>query len=171
MSPLTPSDVAAWYGAAIGTIVLIWDVIKWLSDGPSLRVKIQHTQGLELSIFISNTGNQPATIESVKLLCFSRFNFPFNHEINLGNSFGLSGNEGFPPLKLNPGEHWEANMGVRSRIPPITECWIKTVIIIQESHKTKPHHYDLNFDNFNKAIKEYNPPQPTPSEHRPWPWN
>lgn len=35
---MTPSDIAAWWGAAIATIVLAWDLYKWHRAGPQLEV-------------------------------------------------------------------------------------------------------------------------------------
>lgn len=35
---MSPSDIAAWWGAAIATIVLFWDLYKWSQSGPQLEV-------------------------------------------------------------------------------------------------------------------------------------
>jgi hypothetical protein len=35
---MSTSDVAAWWGAAIATLVLIWDVIKWRKSRFSIRI-------------------------------------------------------------------------------------------------------------------------------------
>lgn len=35
---MTPTDVAAWFGAFTGALVLLWDVFKWVHSGPRVRV-------------------------------------------------------------------------------------------------------------------------------------
>lgn len=35
---MSASDVAAWWGAAIATLVLVWDLYKWGRSGPQLEV-------------------------------------------------------------------------------------------------------------------------------------
>ncbi len=32
---MSATDIAAWIGAVTGTLVLIWDVYKWMQTGPS----------------------------------------------------------------------------------------------------------------------------------------
>jgi hypothetical protein len=68
------SDVAAWWGAGIATIVLFWDILKWSLDGPRLRIQIS-TNMIEVGngsigkikhiyVKVFNLGNAPTTIES-----------------------------------------------------------------------------------------------------------
>ena len=35
---MTPTDVAAWVGAITGSLVLLWDVFKWVLSGVRIRV-------------------------------------------------------------------------------------------------------------------------------------
>lgn len=35
---MEPTVVAAWWGAIIGSLVLLWDIYKWLKSGPILRI-------------------------------------------------------------------------------------------------------------------------------------
>jgi hypothetical protein len=35
---MTPTDVAAWVGAITGSLVLLWDVFKWVHSGARVRV-------------------------------------------------------------------------------------------------------------------------------------
>lgn len=34
-------DYVAWWGAVIATLVLLWDVAKWLKSGPIIRKRVQ----------------------------------------------------------------------------------------------------------------------------------
>lgn len=65
-------DPVAIYAAIVATTVLVWDVIKWLRDGPRLH----GSAGANMSIYdgsrrdddlyftldVSNTGSKPTTI-------------------------------------------------------------------------------------------------------------
>ena len=35
---MSATDIAAWIGAVTGTLVLIWDVYKWMQTGPKVKV-------------------------------------------------------------------------------------------------------------------------------------
>jgi len=37
---MSATDIAAWIGAVTGTLVLIWDVYKWLQTGPKVKVSV-----------------------------------------------------------------------------------------------------------------------------------
>jgi hypothetical protein len=141
---MSVSDYAAWWGAVIATIVLAWDIIKWRSRGPRLRTLISRrdSQELEFRVFVSNTGDQAATIESVMLKCFERRLWIFRKRMDLHHVFSLSGSNGFPPLTLQPGEPWEVFISPCRQIPklPPRERLI-LVIEIQESHRSRPYRY------------------------------
>lgn len=34
------TQIVAWWGAIVATLVLLWDVMKWLQDGPRIRKRI-----------------------------------------------------------------------------------------------------------------------------------
>jgi hypothetical protein len=37
---MSASDIAAWWGAGIATLVLVWDIFKWKQTGPRLRLSV-----------------------------------------------------------------------------------------------------------------------------------
>ena len=37
---LTATEAAAWWGASIATLVLVWDIVKWTRTGARLRVTV-----------------------------------------------------------------------------------------------------------------------------------
>ena len=37
---LTTTDIVAWWGAIIATSVLLWDIYKWKTSGPKLRMMV-----------------------------------------------------------------------------------------------------------------------------------
>lgn len=80
------TDIAAWWGAVVATIVLVWDVVKWSRDRPRIQVGARmpvvywNSERIEITdagsddfsqlksychIEIINKGNMPATIVSV----------------------------------------------------------------------------------------------------------
>jgi len=43
---MSMSEYAAWYGALVATTLLIWDVIKWVKAGPSIKATVSTGQKL-----------------------------------------------------------------------------------------------------------------------------
>jgi len=61
--------ILAVYGAILATVVLLWDVVKYVRDRPGLMVKVDHhvLVGPQLSehkigIYMVNTGKRPLTV-------------------------------------------------------------------------------------------------------------
>ena len=77
------TEIVAWWGAILATIVFAWDIYKWKTAGPKLRVTV-HT-GMEtinmpqydgktvISVNVSNYGDRPTTITHLGYLWFSSF--------------------------------------------------------------------------------------------------
>ena len=152
---MSVSDYAAWWGAVIATMVLGWDIIKWRSRGPRLRTLISQRDAgeLEFRVFVSNTGDQPATIESVMLKCFERRLWIFRKRVDLYDVISLSGNNGFPPLTPQPGEPWEVFIDPCRQIPKLPPRGrLILAIEIQESHRSRPYRYYPDSAGFNKFV-------------------
>jgi hypothetical protein len=78
-TPAGPSwtDVAAWWGAATGTLVLAWDVYKWSRRGAALLVEVSSDMlfhppmpghsGDESHVLVTvtNVGDQPTTLTNM----------------------------------------------------------------------------------------------------------
>ena len=68
------TNIAAWWGAAIATSVLIWDIYKWTHSGPIINVTASpnmktfgkipnHPKDKKyISVEVTNTGTQKTTI-------------------------------------------------------------------------------------------------------------
>lgn len=77
---MTASDVAAWWGALIATVVLIWDIFKWSKEGPTLDVDVTPNMKVVgdplrqadtyIAIRATNSGDLPTTITNVGLKHF-----------------------------------------------------------------------------------------------------
>lgn len=72
------TDVVAWWGAIIATIVLIWDIFKWTASGPKIRMNVRSNRRLigfpgredEQLIMVEavNIGDRPTTLTLVGLI-------------------------------------------------------------------------------------------------------
>ena len=38
---MNPTEIAAWWGAGVATLVLLWDVYKWVTLGPRVRMAVR----------------------------------------------------------------------------------------------------------------------------------
>lgn len=66
------SDFAAWWGAFIATFLLVWDVVKWITAGARLKLRVQydmilvnhpnHDGDIFIIVSVVNRGTLPATI-------------------------------------------------------------------------------------------------------------
>src|SRR5947207_1951208 len=76
----TTTEVVAWWGAVLSTVVFAWDVYKWRRTGPKVRtsartnmktLNIPQYDGQTLFVIeVANDGDRPTTITNVGLLYF-----------------------------------------------------------------------------------------------------
>jgi len=74
---LTITDWAAWWGAIVASLILAWDIIKWKTSGPKLRLTVGANQktinvpGRDDKIWVSvraeNIGDAQTTITNMGL--------------------------------------------------------------------------------------------------------
>jgi hypothetical protein len=118
MSSIT--NFAAWWGAGIATIVLIWDIYKWLHSGPIIRVTVSpNMQAIGnfpnidknmnfISVEVTNTGNGKTTI--THLIVFYYKYRPLLSKIlkKKVKKFFMPNPSFSPPIPhiLGPGERW-----------------------------------------------------------------
>jgi len=111
---MTASDVAAWWGAGVATLVLGWDIYKWATAGARLILKTStnmqlvgdSTEALHIFVEVVNRGDRPATIThlafySYKSL-FRRIARRRNGHVAIVPQPGGSG----LPFELGPGQRW-----------------------------------------------------------------
>lgn len=117
MSKVSLTDVVAWWGAIVATLVLLWDVYKWTRRGPDVRVeatpnmkvfpRLPHTTDTTF-IFVAatNHGAQPTTITHLAGVHYPSFWHKLarrgaEHFVVMNNALGSP----FPHV-LGPGERW-----------------------------------------------------------------
>ena len=67
--------IAAWWGAVVATVVLLWDIYKWKYDGPRLLMRVFPNRKVInnpvregktwVSVVISNVGTRPTTLKVI----------------------------------------------------------------------------------------------------------
>lgn len=110
------SAIAAWWGASIATVVLLWDAYKWKRAGAVvlLRVKgdmrrlegTEPTPGLWLMFTAANVGDRPTTLENLHLDFYRNW---WQRVRNRPDQSYLIKNPGLTekfPCKLEPGATW-----------------------------------------------------------------
>src|SRR5262245_25050907 len=78
---LPTTEIVAWWGAILSTIVLAWDIVKWWLSGPRLRITVQTNMktvnipeydGMTLvSTQVDNYGDRPTTITGLGFIYYS----------------------------------------------------------------------------------------------------
>ncbi|MEJ1402549.1 MAG: hypothetical protein RPU61_03400 [Candidatus Sedimenticola sp. (ex Thyasira tokunagai)] len=72
---LSTTDIVAWWGAIIATIILVWDVYKWKTSGAKIRYFVSSEMklfgGIEdndktyITFRVANIGDRPTTITTI----------------------------------------------------------------------------------------------------------
>lgn len=123
------TELVAWWGAIVATLVLFWDVAKWLATGPKVRATVKvdvcypdseiistksTSSGTETElqnychIEVVNIGTQPTTLLGIEA----------THKQNKKYRIHIAG-EAFKghfgknlPMVLSPGEVWSARLSM-----------------------------------------------------------
>lgn len=106
----------AWWGAIVSTVVFVWDIYKWKTDGAKLNVQLApnmqsigdpRRDGITwVSITVTNIGSRPCTIKSVGMWYYKNHHNFIRHKPDLAAIFP-NPNDSLPlPRVLNPGEEW-----------------------------------------------------------------
>ena len=141
------TDYAAWWGAAIATLVLFWDIYKWLVAGPKLDVRVSSNMEFlgdatrsgqtYITVRISNKGDRSSTIESMGFISYnSRLHYVFRKP----DSHYFVSNPGVPnplPHELAPGKIWDGAALQDSRLEDGVRKGV-VVLCIRHSHSKRP---------------------------------
>lgn len=114
---LTGTDIVAWWGAVIATIVLSWDIYKWKTSGPRLKFKVTPNMlvvgdpAREGKTFISanatNIGDRPTTITNLVIQHYNNYFNMFRHKPST-SMIVVAPNTARPlPFVLQPGQVWQ----------------------------------------------------------------
>ncbi len=113
---MEPSEIAAWWGASVATIVLCWDIYKWLKEGPKIVMSMSpnmkvigdpEREGITwVSVTISNTGTRPTTLKNIGMEYYENLFDRIRKKTSTAAIFP-NASTSFPlPRVIKPGEEW-----------------------------------------------------------------
>ena len=112
---MTVTDVLAWWGAVVATVVLVWDIFKWFHEGPQMAFKVrpemcivgdEEFEGKRFLVFdVANIGGRATTLTSLGFVYYANL----WQRIRRKADYYFVKNPGFEhafPHKLDVGELW-----------------------------------------------------------------
>jgi len=128
---VTLTEIAAWWGAIMATVVFLWDIIKWLHLGP--RVQMDSSTNMEfigdsakkgkkfVTVKVTNNGTQATTLINLGMFYYTNW---FNRLINRQNKsmIVMSPGASYPiPHALEPGKVWDGIIDQNEEIEKMGE--------------------------------------------------
>jgi hypothetical protein len=130
---MNTTDIVAWWGAIIATVVLGWDIYKWKQSGPKIRISVapnmetygampQALAGQTFTIVeVNNIGDRSTTITHLFGYCNPSLLHRLRGKKKKTFIIANPAVSGPLPYVLNPGEQWlggikqDADLERRSR--------------------------------------------------------
>lgn len=115
---MSATDIAAWWGAAIASLVLAWDVFKWTHQGPAIRVsaspnmetngaaRVGMDDGKFVIVEVVNTGDRKTTITHLFGVHYTNLWRKIRKKQSTTFVVPDPGLQGHLPFVLEPGERW-----------------------------------------------------------------
>lgn len=118
MSRLTPTELAAWWGAGIATLVLGWDVYKWKTSGrPRIHVEVLPNRGIfnsprhegrtYVAVRVTNRGDRSTTITNLTGQWYRTLLHLLLQRTKWGFVVASPGITQPIPHRLDPGAFWD----------------------------------------------------------------
>ncbi len=116
LNNMTSTEIAAWWGAIIASVVLIWDMYKWKIQGPRLLMVLSPNmlvlgdpsrEGKTwVSVVVTNIGDRPTTIKGVGMEYYTNWYKRLRNQADKAATFP-NPSDRFPlPRVLTPGDEW-----------------------------------------------------------------
>ncbi len=143
---LTGTDIVAWWGAVVATIVLIWDIYKWKKQGPRIRFRVQPgmiiigdptRKGKKfISAEATNVGDRPTTITNLVMQFYKTYFQMLRHKPSESMIVNTPSSSQPLPYTLNPGQIWR---GLAIQSPEIEDLAKKGYLVcgLCHSHSDK----------------------------------
>jgi len=87
---LTTIEIVAWWGAIVSTSVFSWDIYKWVSSGPKVRINVRpnmKTYGMPgkegltyVTVEAVNIGDRPTTLTVIGLMYYKNLFEKLRHK-------------------------------------------------------------------------------------------
>lgn len=114
---MTASDAAAWWGAIVASVVLLWDIFKWRVSQVNLRISahpnmraVTHTGKFDddLNIFLEvvNNGNKTTTITHLIVKHHRNTLDRLRGKASMQGIVALPSDTQPLPFELEPGKRW-----------------------------------------------------------------
>jgi hypothetical protein len=113
---VSTTEIVAWWGAILATIVFVWDIIKWRLAGPKLRLTIRSSmktvnmpeyEGKTLLIAeVVNYGDRPTTITHVVFFYYRNMWNRLRKHADQKSVALLPNPRQTIPFELRPGNSW-----------------------------------------------------------------
>ena len=143
---MTASDIAAWWGAGLATLVLVWDIYKWKTAGARLTVKVvpgmqmagDPTEKLHILVEAVNRGDRLTTLTHLAVYQYAS---AFDRARGKRKASLLvpkpGGND--LPYELEPGKRWTGLMDQSALIKQLDGATEYLSVAIVHSARSKDH--------------------------------
>jgi hypothetical protein len=139
--------IVAWWGAILSTIILAWDIYKWRTSGPKLRVTIQtgmlsfnipEYEGKQLvTVNVTNYGNQPTTITTLGFKFYPNILFKIRNKHTKAFIIPEPNTMQPTPFELKQGNLWNAIVVQTSDLVDMARSG-HLICELYHSHQEKP---------------------------------
>lgn len=146
---MNSTDFVAWWGAITATVVFVWDIYKWKTQGPQLELSLSPNmqvlgdparEGIQwVSITVTNVGDRPTTIKGVGMKYYRNWWQRIRNRAEKAAVFP-NPNDSYPlPRILKPGDEWvglvpQARSDLGIDLPMMSRTG-HLVIWLTQSHK------------------------------------
>lgn len=110
------SEIAAWWGATVATLVFAWDVFKWRNEGPKLDVRLAPNMKVFgdplrenqtwITVTVSNNGSRATTLKSIGMEYCTGSIARLRNKVDQAAMFPRTNDELPLPIVLHPGQEW-----------------------------------------------------------------
>lgn len=148
------SIFAAWWGALIASIVLLFDFYKWARSGPRLLCDVKYGWKIKAADFtddneyiffsVSNTGDRPTTIIHQAAIHWPTIldRILKKHE----TSFFIKGGAydmGKIPAIIRPGEIWNGISRIDDKIRSLVDNGGQSYLVLSFSHRKRSYFFPI----------------------------
>ena len=127
------TDLAAWWGAIVASLILIWDIYKWKRSGPIVRVSASpnmRTYGnisdsqkdkTYVVVEVTNTGDRKTTITHLIGFHYKSFFQKILKKRNKAFVVAIPALSEPLPYVLEPGERWLGGIDQNNKLEEISQ--------------------------------------------------
>lgn len=145
--PSSITEIVAWWGAILSTVVFAWDVIKWRLAGPKLRLSVN--SGMEsvgipeyeghtlISATVVNYGDRPTTLTHMVFAHYKNFWNLLRNRTDKNVFVGNPNLSSQMPYELGPGAMWNG-IAFQDKIIETATRHGYLVCQIFHSHRKRP---------------------------------